>query len=206
MTELIDISPALSPATAVWPGDVPFSQSYACRIEEGANIDLSSITTTVHIGAHCDAPSHYREGGKSIAERDLSLYYGTCQIMRVRLERGARIMPRHLPDEIRAQRLLFCTGSFPDPNRFNNDFNSLSPELVAFAHEQGVRLIGLDTPSVDPAHSKALESHQAIADRDMAVLEGVVLGHVEPGVYTLAAFPLRILGADASPVRAVLLR
>ena len=67
MTEIIDISPALSPATAVWPGDVPFSQNYACRIAGGANIDLSSITTTVHIGAHCDAPSHYRLGGEGIA-------------------------------------------------------------------------------------------------------------------------------------------
>ncbi len=65
-------------------------------------------------------------------------------------------------------------------------------------------LIGLDTPSVDPMTSKALESHHALARRDLAVLEGVVLAHVAPGTYTLIALPLRLEGADASPVRAVL--
>ncbi len=87
----------------------------------------------------------------------------------------------------------------------SEDFNSLSPELVAWLHGEGVILIGIDTPSVDPLQSKVLESHNALADRDMSVLEGVVLDHVEPGVYTLSALPLRLEGADASPVRAVLL-
>jgi arylformamidase len=64
--------------------------------------------------------------------------------------------------------------------------------------------VGIDTPSVDPMTSKALEAHNAVADHDMAVLEGVVLDAVPPGLYTLVALPLRIEGADASPVRAVL--
>lgn len=64
--------------------------------------------------------------------------------------------------------------------------------------------MGLDTPSVDPYSSKALESHNAIFRHDMAVLEGVVLTGVEDGVYTLIALPLKIQGSDASPVRAVL--
>ena len=202
---LIDISPTLSPETAVWPGDTPFSQRFLCRIEEGANIDLSTINTTVHVGAHCDAPSHYREGLPSIEERSLDLYYGPCQVMTVQVALGRRIYPKDLQTTLVAPRLLLHTGSFPDPNHFNEDFNSLSPELIAFAYEKGVRLIGLDTPSVDPFHSKVLESHQAIADRDMAVLEGVILSEVADGVYTLMAFPLKIQGADASPVRAVLL-
>ena len=202
---LIDISPMISPKTAVWPGDTPFSQRFLCRIEDGANIDLSTINTTVHLGAHCDAPSHYREGLPSIEERSLNLYYGPCQVMTVEVPLGHRIYPADLPASLTAPRLLLHTKSFPDPNHFNEDFNALSPELIAFAHEQGVQLIGLDTPSVDPFSSKTLESHQAIADRDMAVLEGVVLLGVADGLYTLMAFPLKIQGADASPVRAVLL-
>lgn len=206
MPELIDISPLINPDIAVWPGDVPFSQQFACRLADGANIDLSSITTTVHVGAHCDAPSHYRFGGKSIAERSLDFYFGSCQVIRVSLPAGERIYPHHLQCEIQAPRLLLCTNSFPDPNFFNKDFNSLSPELIDFAHQHGVCLIGLDTPSVDPFASKKLESHQAIADRDMAVIEGVVLKHVADGVYTLIALPLKLAGGDASPVRAVLMR
>ena len=103
-----------------------------------------------------------------------------------------------------APRVLLRTGTFPDPDAWNADFAALSPELVAWLHERGVRLVGLDTPSVDPQDDRLLESHTAIAARDMAILEGVVLDHVPPGVYTLIALPLKLAGADASPVRAVL--
>jgi len=101
-------------------------------------------------------------------------------------------------------RVLLRTASFPDPRKWNNDFASLSPELVDALHARGVVLIGIDTPSVDPFDSKTLEAHQAFGRHDMAVLEGVVLDEAEDGVYELIALPLRLRGADASPVRAVL--
>jgi arylformamidase len=202
---ILDISPPLTPRIAVFPGDVPFSRTIALSIDQGANLDLSSITTTVHVGAHTDAPSHYAKGGASIAERPLELYIGPCQVVAVDVGRGERIRPEHVRDAIVAPRVLFRTGTQPDPDVFNTDFASLSPELVAFLHEQGVILVGIDTPSVDLCDDKVLLSHTAIAERDMAVLEGIVLGDVQPGTYTLVALPLRIVGADASPVRAVLL-
>ena len=205
MSRIIDISPLISPSTAVWPGDVPFSQTFACRISEGSNIDLSSIQSTVHIGAHCDAPSHYAAVGESIETRDLSFYYGDAQVVHVSIEQGRRVYPEDLGCDIVAPRVLIATNSMPDPNHFNTDFCSLSPELVHFLADRGVVLVGIDTPSVDPADSKALESHQAIAERNLAILEGVVLGAVKAGVYILSALPLRIQGADASPVRAVLI-
>ena len=138
-------------------------------------------------------------------QRDLARYYGPAQVMAVSAARGARLTPDDLPGPIQAERLLLRTGSYPDPERFNTDFNSLSPALVAFAHARGVRLIGIDTPSIDPFDDRSLMSHGAIAARDMAVLEGIVLDHVAPGHYTLIALPLKIEGADASPVRAALL-
>lgn len=203
---LIDISPTLNTETAVWPGDTRFSHRFLCRISDGSNIDLSTIETTVHIGAHCDAPSHYRNGLQTIEQRELSLYYGTCQVISVAVPAGERIFPSDISSEILAPRVLLRSNSFPDPFSFNEDFNSLSPELVASFHQKGVILVGIDTPSVDPFSSKELEAHQAIADRDMAVLEGIVLTNVPDGTYTLMAFPLKIQGADASPVRAVLLK
>ncbi|MCB9780985.1 MAG: cyclase family protein [Alphaproteobacteria bacterium] len=201
---LIDISPPLTPDIAVWPGDVPFSQAYALRIADGANLDLSSVTTTVHVGAHADGPSHYAADGAGIGERPLDRYYGPCQVIAVDVARGARILPADVAVPIAAPRVLFRTGTFPDPNRFDRDFAALSPALVDWLADRGVVLVGIDTPSVDPFDSKALESHQAIHRRDLAILEGVVLGHVDPGRYTLIALPLRIPGADASPVRAAL--
>lgn len=202
---LIDISPPLHPGIAVWPGDTPMSREVLLDFAGGGNLELSTLRATVHLGAHADAPSHYRADAPDIAARDLDRYYGPCEVVAVEVARGARILPEHLPGPVSAPRVLLRTGTFPDPDAFNEDFAALSPALVAHLHAQGVRLIGIDTPSVDPFTSKALESHQALADRDMAVLEGLVLDHVPPGAYTLVALPLRLVGFDASPVRAALI-
>lgn len=202
---LIDISPVLDPSIAVWPGDVAFQRQVSLDLEAGANLTLSSIRTTLHVGAHTDAPSHYQAGGQDIAARALRYYVGPCLVLDVKEARGRRVVPGDLYGKaITEARVLLKTGSFPDPRRFNEDFASLSPQLVERLHENGVITIGIDTPSVDPFDSKALEAHQALAHFDMANLEGLVLEHVPEGRYELIALPLRIAGADGSPVRAVL--
>ena len=203
--KIIDISPLVSERLAVWPGDVPFSRSIALDVEKGDNITLSALNTSVHLGAHTDAPNHYAKNSAGIATRPLELYYGPCQIIRVELEQGSRIRPEHIAQPIEAERVLFATGSFPDPEHFNEDFCSLSAELVHHLADKGVRLVGIDTPSVDLCHDKVLESHTAIHEHDMGILEGVVLDGVNEGIYTLIALPLKIENADASPVRAVLI-
>lgn len=204
MAIILDISPAITPALAVWPGDTPFSQRWICRIDEGAGFDLSTITTTVHLGAHADGPSHYGRGAPGIGERALDRYLGPCQVVHVNVEPGARIEPEDLPGPIVAPRVLLGTGTFPDPNAWNTDFASLSPALVDYLADRGVVLVGIDTPSVDPFADRELRAHHVIARRDLAILEGLVLDHVPPGLYTLVALPLKIPGADASPVRAAL--
>jgi arylformamidase len=201
---ILDISPTLRPAIAVWPGDTRFSRDVALSFEKGDNLVLSGITTTLHVGAHTDAPIHYAPAGQGIHERSLERYLGPCQVVAVDCARGTRIQISDLKVPIQAPRVLFKTGSFPDPEHFNTDFCSLSPELVDHLAQAGVVLVGLDTPSVDPVDSKALQAHNAIYRADMAILEGVVLDAIAPGVYTLIALPLKIEGGDASPVRAVL--
>jgi arylformamidase len=205
MREFYDISPEISARTAVFPGDTPFRRDVSLDFARGDNLLLSAITTTVHIGAHADAPNHYHRDGVGIGERDPRLYIGECQVISVSVPRGTRLKPSDLGGKtIRATRVLFRTGSYPDPERWNGDFNSFSPELVEALARGGVRLMGIDTPSIDPADDKRLETHNAVFRNDMAVLEGLVLDHVPEGVYTLAALPLRLKDADASPVRAVL--
>ena len=206
MDEIIDISPVVSERTAVWPGDVPFRRAVSLSIDRGDNIDLSSIQTTVHVGAHADAPSHFAKGGAAIGDRPLDLYYGPCQVVDAEVGRGERIRPEHLTEEITEPRVLLRTGTFPDPEEFNTDFAALSAELVDFLAARGVRLVGIDTPSMDLFDDRELVAHQAIAGHDMANLECLSLAHVAPGRYTLIALPLRLESADASPVRAALLR
>lgn len=201
---LIDISPRIAYTLAVWPGDVPFRREVALDMQTGANLTLSAIHTTLHLGAHADAPCHYQKGGVGIAERSLDFYYGPCQVIDVPAQRGARILPQHLRDDVTAPRVLLRTNTFPEPETFNDDFASLSPELVDGLHERGVILVGIDTPSIDPFADKVLTAHQAVARADMAILEGLTLQGVAPGLYTLIALPLKIAGADASPVRAAL--
>jgi arylformamidase len=169
-----------------------------------SNITLSTLRATVHLGAHADAPSHYGADAPAIEQRRLDLYLGPCEVMRVEVGRGARATPAMLSGPVRAERVLLATGTYPDPERFNTDFAALAPELVDFLHERGVRLVGIDTPSVDLFDSKDLPAHRRFLAHDMAILEGLVLRDVPEGPYELIALPLRLEGFDASPVRAVL--
>lgn len=204
---IYDISPLISDSIAVFPGDRAFQRHVAMAFQSGDHLALSSIETTVHLGAHTDAPNHYHQDGQDIAARDLSLYVGPCQVISVTtLEPMARIKPNHIHEiSIHAPRVLFRTLSFPDPDCWTDQFNSVSPELVHYLADQGVKLIGIDTPSVDPAPAKELVSHLAIYQRDMAILEGIVLTKIADGPYQLVALPLKIKDADASPVRAILM-
>ena len=202
---LIDISPVIDETIAVWPGDTAYARTMNLDMGAGANLTLSDIRTTVHVGAHADAPSHYVAAGQTMAERSLHYYVGPCVVIHIENARGRRITPEDLEGKrVLAARVLLRTGTFPDPRSFNEDFASLSPELVDFLHGMGVITIGIDTPSVDPFADQVLEAHQALARQDMANLEGLVLDHVAEGRYELIALPLKLAGADGSPVRAVL--
>jgi arylformamidase len=201
---LYDITPPVTPALAVWPGDTPPSREVLLDMRRGHHLTLSTIRSTVHLGAHADAPSHYGTDAPAIDERPLERYLGPARLVRVAVERGTRIPAARLPDRLEARRVLLATGSFPDPNDFNRDFAALSAEAVERLHERGVTLIGIDTPSVDLFDSKDLPAHQACLRHDVAILEGLVLDGVPEGLYELIALPLRLVGFDASPVRAVL--
>jgi arylformamidase len=204
VTRLWDITPRVSPALAVFPGDTSLSREILMDMKRGHHVTVSTLRATVHLGAHVDAPSHYGRDGKTIDEMPLELFIGRCQVMRVSVSARARIAPADLSGPIVAERLLLRTGTHPDPDRWTNDFAALSVELVDHLAEAGVKLIGIDTPSVDLADSKDLPAHRQILERDLAILEGIVLDGVPDGVYELIALPLRLVGFDASPVRALL--
>jgi arylformamidase len=201
---IYDITPPITERLAVWPGDTPPSREVLCDMRRGASITLSTLHATVHLGAHADAPSHYGQDAPAIDERSLDYYLGPCQVIHVATPRGRRLGPEEVRTPIRAPRVLLATGTFPDPECFREDFAALSPELIAALHAEGVILIGIDTPSVDLFDSKDLPAHRAFLERDMAILEGLVLREVPDGVYELIALPLRLVGFDATPVRAIL--
>ncbi|MCP3978788.1 MAG: kynurenine formamidase [bacterium] len=204
MAELYDISPAIRSSLAVWPGDTPPAREVLLDMRNGDNLTLSTLHSTVHLGSHADAPSHYGAEGETIDARSLGRYLGRCQLIRVAAERGAALGPDVLGGRPAATRVLLATGTYPDPDDFNTDFAALSPELIDRLHECDVRLVGVDTPSVDRFDSKDLPTHRRCLQHDVAILEGLVLEAVPEGIYELIALPLKLVGFDASPVRAVL--
>jgi arylformamidase len=220
-----DITPPITPKLAVWPGDTPLSREVLNDMARGDNITLSTLRVTTHLGAHADGPNHYGKDAPAIDERGLDYYLGACQVIRVGVARATRITPEMLPPKVSREvpavggsdlasppertiylqpRVLFATGTYPDPQNWNTDFAALSVELVDFLHERGVITVGIDTPSVDLFESKDLSAHKAMLRHDMSILEGLVLKDVPEGIYELIALPLRLVGFDASPVRAVL--
>jgi len=188
----------------VWPSDTPASREVLYDMARGDNITLSTLRATVHLGAHADGPNHYGKDAPAIDERLLDYYLGRCQLIRVGVGRATRIIPSMLSREVTVPRVLFATGTYPDPQNWNADFAALSVELIEFLHDRDVITVGIDTPSVDLFESKDLPAHKAILRHDMAILEGLVLKDVPEGMYELIALPLPLVGFDASPVRAVL--
>jgi arylformamidase len=201
---LYDISPTVTAALAVWPGDTPPSREVLLDMRRGDSLTLSTLRATVHLGAHADAPSHYGRDARTIEAQPLERYLGRCRVLRVPVARGSRISPAAIPAGELTERLLIATGTYPDPERFNEDFAALEPATVDLLDTRGVRLAGIDTPSVDLFADKKLIAHARFLAHDMAILEGLVLDGVPEGIYELIAVPLKLAGFDASPVRALL--
>ncbi len=196
-----DITPPITPDLKVFPGDTPLSREVLLDMSRGDALTLSTLRATVHLGARADAPSHYGRDARTIERQPLELYIGPCRVVHVETR---LVTPDQLPDTIDTERLLIATGTYPEPTDWTADFAALHPDLVDHLHAQGVRLVGVDTPSVDPADSKDLPAHHRFLANDMAIMEGLVLADVPDGVYELIALPLPLVGFDASPVRAIL--
>lgn len=199
-----DISRTISEKTAVWPGDTPFSRKYVMAIEEGQAVNTSTITLSTHTGSHADAPLHFEAGAPGIGEVSLDAYIGRCRVLTARDPVCARVEDVEGLDLRAEERLLFRSQKPLADDEWDDDFAYLHPDLARKAAREGLRLIGLDTPSVDPMTSKTMEAHKALLSGGVSILESLDLRSVPDGLYELIALPLKIRGGDSAPVRAVL--
>jgi arylformamidase len=202
---LLDISPPIDTATPVWPGDTPVGIDRVWRMEAGSPVNVARLTLSPHTGAHADAPLHYDRDGAAIGAVALDTYLGACRVIHCI---GAR--PLVTPDLIAAHlgdvppRVLLRTYAQTPLDAWDSAFCAIAPETLDLLASCGVKLIGIDTPSLDPQDSKTMDAHHRVRDHGMAILEGLVLDAVAPGDYELIALPLKFSTLDASPVRAVL--
>ena len=201
---LYDISPLVGPDAPIFPGDEPFALRWTARIGPGCPVNLSAITLSPHIGAHADAPLHYADGAAAIDAVDLAPYLGPCRVIHA-LGATPLVQPEHIAHALAGlpPRVLLRCCERAD-TVWNPAFCAIAPATLDALAARGVRLVGIDTPSVDPSDSKTLDAHQRLRAHDLRVLENLVLDAVPEGDYELIALPLKLAGACASPVRAVL--
>ena len=204
MSRLWDISPVLGPATPPFPGDQAYEQRWTARIGPGCPVNVATLTLSPHTGAHADAPLHYDAAGEPIGTVALEPYLGRCRVIHA-IGRGPLVEWSHLEHALAGlpPRVLVRTYA-RQPVGWDPGLAAFAPQTVERLADMGVLLVGIDTASIDPADSKTLDSHQVIRRRGLRVLENLLLDDVPAGDYELIALPLKLVSADASPVRAVL--
>lgn len=204
MTKWIDISQPLNEKLAHWPEDTPFQYETPITKEMSGSVNIGQITTSTHIGTHVDAPFHFLNDGKRILDLDIERYIGRCQV--IDLSNFPLISEEALRSKgiEHAERLLIQTTLPNIPTRFPDEVSYITPDGAAYMASIGVKLVGVDTPSVDAITSKDLLGHHALHAHDIYILENVMLDGIDEGEYELIALPLALEEADGSPVRAVI--
>lgn len=205
MKKLWDISPPVHEGSPVFPGDTPYRQQWAATLTADCPVNVSAISLSPHVGAHADAPLHYDPEGAAVGALDLTPFLGRSRVIHS-LNTGPLISVTHLQHalaDVPTRVLVRTYREFPSA-QFDTRLTAFAPETVQHLADLGVQLIGIDSASIDPADSKQLPSHQVIRLRGLRVLENLLLDDVPEGDYELIALPLKLMTADASPVRAVL--
>ncbi|MFJ7745815.1 arylformamidase [Peribacillus sp. NPDC097295] len=206
MNKWKDISQLLNERTPYWPGDTPYSYHLNAEITKGSSVNVGEIRMSTHLGTHIDAPFHFDDEGKKIIELDLELYIGPALVVQVDVDKSIGVEALVNIDLNGIERLLLATGKWKDRSQFPKEIPAIEPDLAPYLADKGVKLLGLDLPSVDYLDSEELPAHHALGSVGIHILEGLVLESVESGLYDLVALPLALEIGDGSPVRAVLKR
>lgn len=204
---LRDISISLSATTPEWPGDTPWSCGWTATIANGASVNLSTVTSSPHVGTHADAPLHVRDGWPGSHELPLDAFYGPAILVDVSALTGEinfDVIEPHIQGQL-IERLLLKTGSTIASGSFPDDWPTLSESCARTLLGFGLRLLGVDAPSVDSKNSKSLAVHAMLFSGNAFILENLDLRRTPPGPYDIIAFPVKMMSMDAAPVRAILL-
>jgi arylformamidase len=201
---LYDVTLPVSMALAGWPGDAPYRFAWTCTKAGGASVNVGQMSCSIHTGTHVDAPYHFDDQGVTAEQLPLNAFLGPARVVDVTGRALVRRADLSRVDLKQTPRLILRTGSWKDHGHFPKSIPVLEEDVPAWLAEQGVILLGLDVPSVDVLDSKTLPVHHALGRHGIAILESLDLSGVPEGIYELIALPLKLVGADGSPVRAVL--
>lgn len=202
--EWIDITQPFQDTIATWPGDTPFHFELAFTKEQTGSVNIGRFTTSTHTGTHADAPYHFDKDAPTIEQLDVNIYIGEALVIDLTEKKEIR---RDYLEEINfggVTRVLFKLHEKVDTETFPDRVPVIHPDIAPFLKEKGIRLIGVDCPSVDALDSKSLVTHHALYSHGIHIIENLMLERVVPGLYEFIGLPLKIVGADGAPVRAVI--
>lgn len=202
----IDITQPFTNAIGTWPGDTPFQYDLSYSKEQTGSVNIGRFTTSTHTGTHADAPFHFDNAGPTIEAIDVNIYIGDALVVDV--TGHAVITPELLQhiDFSSVQRLLLKTTTHVNLEQFPTTIPVIDPTLGLFLKERGIILLGLDVPSVDALDSKEVAAHHSLYANGVHIVENLLLQSIPPGLYEFIGLPLKIVGADGAPLRAVLRR
>ena len=210
MEDIIDITVPLTTEIPVWPGSKGIRITPTMRLEKGDSSNISRLDCNLHTGTHVDAPRHFLQNGATVDQLPLDILVGPCVV--AHLPDADAVTPSNLTDlnlPSGIERLLIRTGNSElwaaKTTEFRKDFVALTHEAAQWIVDNGINLIGVDYLSVQRYGDDNL-THHILLDADTVVLEGLNLSNVKSGFYELSCLPLKLVGTEAAPARAILRR
>jgi arylformamidase len=207
---IIDVSLGVGPGMLTWPGDPPVEIDPAKRLAKGDSANVSELRLGTHTGTHVDPPFHFIDGAPTAEALDLNVLVGRAVVADLR-DAGPTITPAELEGldlPSGTERVLFRT-----PNSelwtsktvtFPESYTALTPDGAQWCVDRGIRLVGTDFLSIEQRGAPGHPTHVTLLKAGTIILEGLDLSHVDPGTYELFVLPLKILGGDGAPARAIL--
>ena len=207
---IYDITIPVQPGMPIWPGDPPLKLERLASISDGADANVSSIACGVHIGTHVDAPLHFINDGTAVDELSMNTLIGDVHIVEIP---NADIIDEEVLDRASipsdAVRVLFKTRNselWTSPvHDFQQDYVAIDPGGAAWIVDRGIELVGVDYLSVAPFESP-VATHVHLLEHEVIIVEGLDLHKIIPGKYFLVCLPIKLVGIEGSPARAVLLQ
>ena len=208
MKRIIDISWKTGPQLPVWPGSPGFELIWNKRLNSGDDCNNSILKCDSHVGTHVDAPFHFVASGDTVEHLDLGLLVGPCCVIdlpgvkKITAADFARVA-----GSIETPRILLRTDNSTIPEKdfkvFHEDFVALEPDAAQWIVDNNIKLVGIDYLSIG-RFKNGRKTHQILLNAGVAVVEGLNLRHVQPDNYELICLPMKILGAEGAPARAIL--
>ena len=192
-----------------WPGDPPFHIERATDKDKGDVATVSKMSLGVHTGTHMDAPLHFIRNARSIDTMPLDATVGPARVIPISDKKSIKQEELRTHSIAAGERLLFKTSNSTNSwnsDQFDQNFVFISKDAAQYLAEVGVRTVGVDYLSVGGFREDGPETHEALLNAGIWIIEGLNLAAVEPGHYELVCLPLRLMGAEGAPARAILRR